>query len=145
MRKYVIGAATVILAIVIAFMATVYGGGMLQRITADFRGETDQIEDTKANANYRIAAYDHFYDLCGSVQSIESKIGNMEDELEGADTTERKNVLNSSITASKNKRAELIASYNADARKEATQGQFKASDLPYELSENEEATVCESY
>lgn len=134
-----------LLTIAALFLIAVYGFGFLQRETADFRGETDQIEQTKANSNYRIAAYDHFYDLCGSVQSIESKIGNMQDELEGADSAQRETVLNTSITASKNKRAELITSYNADARKEATQGQFKASDLPFELSEEGEKTVCESY
>ena len=66
----------------------------------------------------------------------------MEDELETADK-ERATILNASITASKNKRSEMIASYNADARKEDTQGQFKASDLPYKINENEERTLCE--
>lgn len=135
-----------VLAVVAAILILVYGFGMLQRGTADFRGETSQIEQTKADANYRIASYDHFYDLCAGVQSLESKISNMVDELEiTGDDTQRKTVLNTSITASKNKRAELIATYNADARKEATRGQFKASELPYELFESEESTICESY
>lgn len=46
-------------------------------------------------------------------------------------TSEEKIVLKTSITASKNIRAELMESYNADARKKATRGQFRASNLIY--------------
>jgi|SRR5690625_2768523 len=145
MKKIMLTAVGLLLLLAISFLVAVYGFGFLQRETADFRGETKQIEDTQANSDYRMAAYDRFYDKCASVQSIESKIQNMEEELDGTEETQRKTVLKTSITASKNKRAELINSYNADARKEATRGQFKASDLPYELNENEEATLCEAY
>lgn len=126
------------------FLVIVYGFGGLQRGTADFRGETSEIEQTKANGSYRIAAYEKFFDKCAGIQSLESKIDNMEEELEDADK-QRVTVLNASITASKNKRSEMIASYNADARKEDTQGQFKASDLPYKIDENEGRTLCEAY
>lgn len=138
-------AIAILISGVLIFLIAVYGFGFLQRGTADFRGETGQIEQTKANSSYRIASYDNFYDSCASVQSLESKIINMKEELEETEGKQRETVLNTSITASKNKRAELIASYNADARKEATQGQFRASDLPYELDENEEETTCEAY
>lgn len=124
------------------FLAAVYGGGLMQRMTADFRGETGQIEQTQADADYRISAYDQFYDKCAGIQTLESKITNLSDELEETEDEQRKSVLNTSITASKNKRAELINDYNADARKEATRGQFKASDLPYEIDINEEGTAC---
>lgn len=134
-----------VLTVVAIFLTIIYGGGLLKRVTADFRGETDQIEQTKADGSYRIAAYEAFYDRCASVQSLESKIRNLVEELEGTDEEQRQDILNTSITASKNKRVELISAYNADARKEATQGQFKSSDLPYELDENKEETVCEVY
>lgn len=133
-----------IVAIIAIVLTVIYGGGMLKRFTADFRGETSQIEKTEANADYRISAYDQFYDKCMSVKSTESKIKNLADELEHTKKEQRKDILNTSITASKNKRAEMIQSYNADARKEDTRAKFKASDLPYELSENEEETVCET-
>lgn len=71
LKKTIAVVIATILAVAILFVTVVYGFGMLQRGTADFRGETDQIEQTKANANYRIASYDHFYDMCASVQSIE--------------------------------------------------------------------------
>lgn len=141
-KKLVITSIVSLFIIALLFLVLVYGFGFLQRGTADFRGETSQIEQTKANSSYRIAAYDDFYDSCASVKSIEGKINNMEEELDETEETQRKTTLKTSITAAKNKRAELIESYNADARKEATRGQFRDSDLPYEL-DIEEETVCE--
>lgn len=145
MKKITLLAVAFLLAMITTFLVLVYGFGFLQRGTADFRGETGQIEKTKANSNYRIAAYDNFYDACASVRSLESKIVNMQEELENTTEVQRETVLNTSITASKNKRAELIESYNADARKEATRGQFRSSDLPYELDKKVEVTICEVY
>lgn len=144
MRNKLLAVITSLLLVAVIFIIAVYGFGFLQRGTADFRGETGQIEQTKANSNYRISAYDSFYDSCASVKSLETKIKNVEEELEEVEESQRKTTLNTSITAMKNKRAELIESYNADARKEATRGQFKASDLPYELKIEEE-TTCENY
>src|SRR5699024_680417 len=140
-NKITIAVFAVVIAVAL-FLAAVYGGGLMQRLTADFRGETGQIEQTQADADYRISAYDQFYGKCAGIQTLESKISNLSDELEETDDEQRKSVLNTSITASKNKRAELINDYNADARKEATRGQFKASDLPYEVDINEEETTC---
>lgn len=139
--KITMAVFAVVIAVAI-ILAAVYGGGLMQRMTADFRGETGQIEQTQADADYRISAYDQFYDKCAGIQTLESKITNLSDELEETEDEQRKSVLNTSITASKNKRAELINDYNADARKEATRGQFKASDLPYEIDINEEGTAC---
>lgn len=144
MRNKITLTVGVLILIISTILVSVYGGGFLQRMTADFRGETSQIEQTQADADYRISAYDQFYNKCAGVQSLESKIENLTEELEAAEDEKRKSVLNTSITASKNKRAEMINDYNADARKEATRGQFRASDLPYELSEEEEETSCES-
>lgn len=145
MNKVILAVIATLVGGVMMFLIAVYGFGFLQRETADFRGETGQLEQTKANSDYRIASYDDFYDSCASVQSLESKITNMKEELEGTEGKQRETVLNTSITASKNKRSELIASYNADARKEATQGQFRASDLPYYIDEEGEKTTCEAY
>lgn len=148
MKKTVIGVLAGIVGIVgvlAILLISIYGTGSLQRFTADFRGETSKIEQTQASGTYRIGQYEHFYDLCASVESIESKITNMKDELDGTEDAQRKTVLNTSITASMNKRAELITQYNADARKEGTMAQFKSSDLPYSLDEGAEKTICEIY
>src|SRR5690625_1533972 len=144
MKRPILTIALSLLGIAALFLAITYGGGALQRLTADFRGETGQIEQTEANSDYRISAYDQFYDKCASVQSIESKISNLQEELDETNDKQSQSIVKTSITASKKKRAEMIQSYNADARKEDTRGKFKASDLPYELNENEEETVCEA-
>lgn len=144
MKKNILTVLLALLATVVMIFVVIYGGGFLKRGTADFRGETKQIEQTKANSNYRIAQYEHFYNSCASVQSIESKIKNMSDELEETEDTQRRDILSASITASKNKRAELISKYNADTRKEGTMAQFKSSELPFSLNE-EENTLCEIY
>lgn len=141
-RDFFIGIIAVVVIFAIVFLVGVYGFGFLKRTTADFRGETEAIEETQANGDYRIASYNHFYDLCASVKSLENKIDNMKSELEKTDKDQRELVLNASITASKNKRAELINTYNADARKDFTVGQFRASDLPYQLDVDEEETIC---
>jgi len=144
MRNKIVVAILSLIGSIVILLAIIYGGGLLQRMTADFRGETSQIEQTEADSDYRISAYDQFYDKCASVQSIESKIRNLEEELENTDDKQRQSILKTSVTASKNKRAEMIQSYNADARKEDTRGKFKASDLRYELNENEEETICQA-
>lgn len=64
MKRPILITAISILAVAALFLISVYGFGFLQRGTADFRGETGQIEQTKANSDYRIAQYDHFYDAC---------------------------------------------------------------------------------
>jgi hypothetical protein len=48
----------------------------------------------------------------------------------------------SSITANEAIRAETINQYNVDAEKTATVGQFRASNLPYELNVNAKETQC---
>lgn len=130
-----------VLAIAIASM-WIFGWGFFQRSTADFRGKTEQIEKTKANADFRIAAYDHFYNLCAAVQSEEATIRALEKELKRGPSESRVEQIYASITANEATRAENINQYNADAKKEATIGQFKASDLPYELNVNAEETKC---
>jgi hypothetical protein len=74
------------------------------------------------------------------VQSKEANITNLKTELKGKPTEEREAQLRTFITAAMNGRAELINQYNADARKEGTIGQFKASDLPYQLDLQGETT-----
>lgn len=145
MGKYLLYVLSGFGLLALIFLISVYGFGFMQRETADFRGETGVIEDTQAESSYRIASYEHFYNKCSSVQSLESRITNMEDELSQVESEQRKTVLNASITASKNRRSQLINSYNADARKEGTMGQFRSSDLPYQLDESEEITTCQSY
>ena len=138
----ILGAVALVVIIALSIMA-IFGIGLFQRSTADFRGETGQIERIQADPDYRIASYDAFFDKCAAVQSKEAQIKNLERELEDTDpSTARTERLQSSITALRNSRAELITEYNADASKEDTRANFLASSLPYQLDTNNEETPC---
>jgi hypothetical protein len=131
----VIGAIVLIIGIPIALhFLGVFGGGSVQRFTADFRGGTDQIEKTHADANYRIAAYEDFYKQYAAIQADEQRIKNLKEELETTNpSVSRIEQINTSITAVRNSRAEKITEYNAKARMADTRANFLASDLPYEI------------
>lgn len=135
------GVVAIIVAILLAAMA-VFGFGLFKRSTADFRGTTDQIEQTRASGSFRIQAYDRFYDRCAGVQADEATIKALLDERANAPDG-RKAQINATLTAVRSARAEKIAEYNADARKVGTIGQFRAIDLPGRLDATDEETTCE--
>lgn len=113
----------------------IFGFGLFQRETADFRGETEMIELVEADGSFRLVSYDHFFDLCAAVQTKEAEIVNAED----SDVPNRDTVL----LALRNQRAGLINDYNADARKARTRGQFRDLSLPDRLSVDAVMTNCE--
>lgn len=136
-----LGAVVIVVVIALAAMA-IFGFGLFNRSTANFRGQNQQIEQTKANGQYRIAAYDHFYDLCASIQDDEASIQNLKDELATKPPTNRVTQIQASITAVKNGRRSKINEYNADARKAGTIGQFRGSGLPFSINPKAEETTC---
>lgn len=135
--KAVLGTVLAVLLIIGAWFAIT----QFQRGTADYRGETGVIENTEANAQFRMQAYDEFFDLCASVQTYETRIEALEEELESAEGT-RANELKTALTANKAQRAGLINQYNVDASKEWTVGQFQSQDLPFKLDIEKEKTTC---
>lgn len=153
MKQFIKDASAGLLALIAVFViglflvigmgiAAVYGHGWFVDHTADRSGRTQVKQQINGNGGYRIAAYDHFYDLCADVQTDESNISNTQSELKVTTDQGRKLQLLTNLGAQRNKRAGDINQYNADARKSATLGQFKASDLPYQLNLNEETTTC---
>ena len=118
----------------------------IQWVTAEPRGKLDQRERTVANGQYRIANYDSFFNLCGSIQAKEDQIRNTEDRptdnkngTAGGFTESQKQSI---LLALENSRASLIRQYNADATKEGTAGQFRDSNLPYQINVNDKDTTC---
>lgn len=110
-------------------------------LTADVRGKAAVHNRIHGDATYRIAQYDHFFDLCAGVQNREAAIRNAQEETKTA-SQPRKEQLAAVITANRNERAELINQYNADASAAGTRGNFLASNLPYHLDLNSEETQC---
>lgn len=135
-----VGIAAFILLILVIGAMFLFSFGWFSQSTADFRGRVGVAEKTKANANFRIASYDHFYDLCASVQSKESTIQAL--KAEAPSDAARASQVQGAITANLIQRNASINQYNADARKAGTSGQFRASDLPYQLDPNSEVTTC---
>lgn len=86
------------------------------------------------SAGSRISSYNHFFDLCTSIQAHEGTIDALEDELalyeRGSGDFSR---VATNLTGVKSARAETIARYNNDSQKDYTSGQFRDSDLPYVL------------
>lgn len=141
--SWVIGLAVVaIVVMLVVGLMWAFGFGLFSRATANERGGTQVREKTVADGNYRIAQYDHFFDLCASVQSDEDTIEQLGTELADDLTPERASQIKSTLTAVRSNRAESINQYNADARKAGTAGQFRDSALPYQLDKKAEATTC---
>lgn len=141
--RWVIGGAAlaILVAVVIASMA-VFGWGWFQRSTADFRGETAALEDILADPNRRISAYEHFFDLCASIQGHEDTIRALDAELDTDPSESRVEQIQGAITANKAQRDSKIRQYNSDAAQGYTIGQFRDANLPDHLDIDAEETVC---
>ncbi|WP_433475260.1 hypothetical protein ACQPZP_42475 [Spirillospora sp. CA-142024] len=140
-----VGVVTLVVSLILGLMY-VFGWGFFAQVTAPWRGAAEKREQVEGSGTYRIAAYDHFFDLCAQVQSDEASIRNLRRELtsEPKPGDERAMQINASITALENNRAENINQYNADAAKKYTEGQFRSSGLPYRLGLNTKETQCTS-
>lgn len=130
--------ALAVLAVPVA-VAVIWG---LVWVTAPLRGATEAREQTVGSGDFRLAAYEHFFGLCTSVQSQEGRIEALELELEGPVTPARETQVRASLTAVRAQRSELIAEYNQDALAQYTRGQFRDRDLPYQLDNDTEETLC---
>lgn len=126
-------------------IAAIFGLGLLgvwlnsefSILTAETRGETGQREQTVADPDYRIAAYDQFYNKCAAIQSLEDQLEVMQQTKGLPEDQKAANIL-----ALTNQRNTLINQYNVDARKAGTLGQFRASDLPFSIDATTEHTTC---
>lgn len=132
--------ALVIVALVVGIMFF-FGFGLFSNATANFRGNVAKNNLTKANGSYRIAKYEHFFNLCAEVQNDESAISALRAQAT-SDTGEQKAIDKSDITANVIDRATQIHQYNVDAAESYTQGQFLASNLPPRLYTSTRETQC---
>lgn len=84
------------------------------------------------SGSFRIAAYNHFFDLCAAVQSDEASLDAQRVELASATGDDRARI-EANIAGLSADRADAINQYNADAAKSYTVGQFRSSGLPWQL------------
>jgi Na+-transporting methylmalonyl-CoA/oxaloacetate decarboxylase gamma subunit len=125
----------------LVLLLLIFAFGGLKWITASFRGEVDARERTEASGAFRLATYEEFFNLCADVQTKEASISNLKEELETSEDAQRQQVINTSVTALRNSRAESINKYNSLAAQEHRQA-FRDNDLPARLNINEEITEC---
>lgn len=127
---------------VLGFALLVGGVFAFRWFTAEPRGALDAREQILADGDFRIAAYNHFFGLCSSVQAQEDREVSLTAELETDPSEARRAQIQAALTAVRAQRAELIRTYNADAAKDYTSGQFRDADLPYQLDIDSEETQC---
>lgn len=132
--------------IVLAVLLLWVGVYAFRWVTAEPRGKL-QAREAIQSGDFRIAAYNHFYDLCASVQAVEATLDASMTELETAPADDKQRI-RTNITGLIGQRARSIAEYNVDARKSYTAGQFRATDLPYQLDsaafQKGTRTLCEN-
>jgi len=125
--------AGLVVAVLVVSMVIWFAANIFSQETAPFRGETSKRNQVEANGQYRIAAYDHFKDLCATVQTDKQTITNTQGQLDLSTDPAQKQALSLFLLAQNNKLAEDVNQYNADASKSYTLGQFRDSSLPYKL------------
>ncbi len=128
----------------IAIASAVWGFGVA---TAGIYGRGEARKEIQS-AEFRIEAYQHFFNMCGSIQGLEGQIDELTAELELFEPGSREYTHTvKSLTGVKGYRHQAIARYNQDALKDYTEGQFRDKDLPYQIPDTnypEEGgkTVC---
>lgn len=117
---------------IVLIVAIVVGAYAIKYYTADVRGRVNANEKIKSGDS-RIAGYDHFFNLCAAIQADEGQLDALEVELNTA-TGDDISRIQANIAGVSAQRLDSIFSYNADARKGYTIGQFRSSQLPFQLS-----------
>lgn len=102
--------------------------------TAEIRGKGDAHIQIQSARN-RIAEYDYFFSLCGDVQALEGSIDAQSTLLDGDTGAINTAQIEHSIAAMQAERQRTIARYNERATRDYTSGQFRDSDLPFQLND----------
>ncbi len=104
--------------------------------TSDVKGQGDAIVQ-KNSANNRIAAQERFEDLYAEITQTDAKIGPAKQAFKANPTA----VNQTNLTGLVNYCLDVVGDYNAEARK-YTSADFRAVDLPSQISTMDPATDC---
>lgn len=132
-------AGIVLLALV--YVAGVFAWGGASWSTAPFRGENEARDRTVGSGEFRISTYEEFFDLCAAVETKEDEITALQDELDTKPSEYRTEQINTSLTALRATRSELVNDYNAKSRQEHRKA-FRDAGLPAELDTDAKETTC---
>jgi hypothetical protein len=130
--KVVLGIiGSILLAFIVGFLIWLLAFG-IQWGTAPARGKLQAREQIQSG-NYRIQAYNHFFDLCASVQTMDQALNQSYSDLATSTSDDDRERIRTNISGQMNTRNDAVNTYNADSHKSYTVGQFKSSNLPYSL------------
>ena len=128
-RKAIITGIFVFVALWLVVVA-IWGLGVA---TAGIYGRGEAHKDIQS-ADFRIQAYQTFFNQCASIQGLEGQIDELTTALEYYKPgSSEYNITVTSIAGVKGARHQAIARYNQDALKDWTEGQFRDADLPYQI------------
>lgn len=116
--------------IALVFLIVAIGWGW-SWVTSPTAGKVEA-RKTINSGPFRISAYQHFFNLCSSIQGLEGTLDAQERLLVGATGDERDRI-RANIAGIEGARAQAIAQYNAEARESYTIGQFRSKQLPYQI------------
>lgn len=125
-----VGGVILLAAVVIGIAAASFG---TRWIAAPFRGTVEQREITNSGA-FRIQAYQKFYSWHEESAALKFKLAHYAHrDLDQREQTE--------CRALRGQHADIVSKYNSASRAEQTQGQWRAADLPVDLT-NEGVPQC---
>jgi hypothetical protein len=108
---------------------------------APIAGKADAEWQQESGVN-RTAQYDHYFDLCASIQGYEATVKAQQGALLTATEPSDRSRIQTVIAAVRAQRGRAIAQYNVDARKAYTKGRFLDGSLPTQLNDASEQTQC---
>ncbi len=123
------------LLIVFALVVVIWGFSTgFKYFTAEKSGQAEA-EQQIQSAEFRIFSYQHFYDQLANINSAEATYDSQYDLLQATtkDTSDYSRIQRN-LAASVAFIEQLKRQYNADAAKEETMGQFRASNLPSRIT-----------
>ena len=124
--------AGITLAVLVGIAVLAGAGWAIRYFTAPIEGRVGAQERIQSAPN-RIAQYNHFFDLCAGVRADEAALERQTEQLQTETDAFQRTRIQTNISGLTGHRASLIEEYNANARKDYTDAQFRDSDLPYQL------------
>ena len=99
---------------------------------APYQGKLQARQQIQGSGDFRIQAYNHFFDQCASITTAEQNLQQFYAQLKTAKGDDRTRI-ETNITANVIDVNGAINQYNEDAQKSYTIGQFRSSNLPYSI------------
>ena len=128
-----VGCLGIIIILVSGSIAALAFGWGFQWVTAPLRGALDARETIQADGNFRIQAYNSFYNQCQSIQALERDIDSQLILFTSSTNENDKRIARANMTGINAARDGAIARYNTESHKQWTVAQFKSEALVYEI------------